>query len=329
MARSIAREQDILRLPAPKRPPRLTSRRIGIHTSIAGGVELAAERAYRLGCNAFQIFSTSPRQWQPYELGRPQCDDMRRLREKYDLKPLVIHTNYLVNLASITDRFLLKSVEAFRGELERAINLCAEYLVLHPGSFRGMSREEGLSRVAAAIAVAGHDLDLAKHGLTVLIENTAGAEYSLGGSFEQVAGLIEKLSGILPVASCIDTCHVHVAGYDIVSPEGMSDTLKHLDATVGLASVRVWHCNDAKAARGSKLDRHQHVGKGMIGLEPFRRLLNDPRLAHAAFIAETPIDEPGDDCRNVEALKNLVADSKKSAQASTRTRARRSRLSSL
>jgi len=320
MPRSIAREQDILRLPSPNRPPIQTSRRIGIHTSIAGGVELAAERAYRLGCNAFQVFSSSPRQWQPYELGRPQCDEMRRLREKYDLKPLVIHTSYLVNMASITDQFLLKSVEAFRGELERALNLCAEYLVLHPGSFRGMSREEGLSRVAASIAVAGRDLDLAKHDLTILIENTAGAEFSLGGSFEQVAGLLQRLSGIIPVAACIDTCHVHVAGYDIVSPGGMQQTLTHLDETVGLKNVRVWHCNDAKAERGSKLDRHQHIGKGTIGIEAFRRLLNDPRLAHAAFIAETPIDQPGDDRRNVEALKQLVAD-KKAVSAKSRKRA--------
>jgi deoxyribonuclease-4 len=306
MARSMAEEQDVLKLPPPKDPPRLTSRRIGIHTSIAGGVENAAERAYRLGCNTFQIFSTSPRQWQPYDLTAPQCDQMNALRQKYNLKPLVIHTNYLINLASTTEQFLAKSVEAFRGELERAINLCAEYLVLHPGSFRGASRDEGLARVAASIAVASRGLDLAKHGLTVLIENTAGAEFSLGGSFEQVAEVLRLLADVVPIAACIDTCHVHVSGYDIVSAEGMRDTLKELDGTVGLKNVRVWHCNDAKAARGSKLDRHQHIGKGTIGLEPFRRLLNDRRLRHSAFIAETPIDEPGDDRRNVEALKALV-----------------------
>lgn len=295
-------------MPAPKRPPRLTSRRIGIHTSIAGGVENAAERAYRLGCNTFQIFSTSPRQWQPYDLSRPQCDRMNRLRETYGLKPLVIHTNYLINLASTTEQFLAKSVEAFRGELERALNLCAEYLVLHPGSFRGASRDEGLARVAASIAVASRGLDLVKGGLTILIENTAGAEYSLGGSFEQVAELLELLREMVPIAACIDTCHVHVSGYEIVSAAAMKKTLGHLDATVGLKNVRVWHCNDAKAARGSKLDRHQHIGKGSIGLGPFRRLLNDPRFLHAAFIAETPIDAPGDDKRNVAALKALVKD---------------------
>jgi deoxyribonuclease-4 len=302
----MAQEQDILKQPVPKRPPKLTTRRIGIHTSSSGGVENAAERAYRLGCNAFQIFSSSPRQWKPYDLGRPQCEQMNVLRAKYDLKPLVIHTNYLINLAGTTELFLRKSIEAFRGEIERALALCAEYLVLHPGSFRGADREKGLLQTAAAIAAASNDLDLAKGGLKILIENTAGAQYSLGGSFEQVAEVIEHLRNHVPVAACIDTCHVHVAGYDIVSEEGFQKTLGNLDTTIGLKNVPVWHCNDAKAARGSKLDRHQHIGKGTIGLEPFRRILNDSRLAHAAFIAETPIDEPGDDRRNVNALKRLV-----------------------
>ena len=211
-----------------------------------------------------------------------------------------------MNLAGLNELFLKKSVEAFRGEIERALALCAEYLVLHPGSFRGSNREQGLMRTAAAIAASAQGLDLAKAGLTILIENTAGAEYSLGGSFEQVSEVLEYLRDLIPVAACIDTCHTHVAGYDIVSPEGMRDTLKHLDETIGLKNVRVWHCNDAKAARGSRLDRHQHIGRGSIGLGPFRRLLNDPRLAHAAFIAETPIDEAGDDARNVAALKRLV-----------------------
>ena len=307
MPRSIAREQDILKLPPPKRPPRPTSWRIGIHTSVAGGVQNAAERAYRLGCNTFQIFSSSPRQWTPYELSRPQCDEMTRLRDRYNLKPLVIHTNYLINLAATNEIFLKKSIEAFRGEVERALALRAEYLVLHPGSFRGANREAGLMQTAAAIAAATQGLDLARSGLTILIENTAGAEFSLGGSFEQVVGVLEHLRGLVPVAACIDTCHVHVAGYDIVSVAGMRATLTHLDGTIGLKNVPVWHCNDAKAARGSKLDRHQHIGKGSIGLEPFRRLLNDPRLAHAAFIAETPIDKPGDDKRNVATLKRLVS----------------------
>lgn len=305
MPRSIEREQDLKR-PAPKRPPRLTSRRIGIHTSTAGGVQNAAERAYRLGCNTFQIFSSSPRQWAPYELSEPQCAEMNRLRAGYDMKPLVVHCNYLINLASSNELFLQKSMAAFRGEVERALSLCAEYLVLHPGSFRGADREQGLLRTAAAIAASTQRLDMAKGGLTLLIENTAGSEFSLGGSFEQVAEILERLKGIIPVAACIDTCHTHVAGYDIVSEAGLRETLQHLDAAIGLDRVRVWHCNDAKAARGSKLDRHEQIGKGSIGKEAFRALLNDPRLAHAAFIAETPIHRPGDDRRNVAALKSLV-----------------------
>ena len=307
MPRSIAREQDILAQPAPKRLPRLTSRRIGIHTSTAGGIHNAAERAYRLGCNTLQIFSTSPRQWAPYELSHPLCDEMLRLRAKYNLKPLVIHTNYLVNLASTNPLFLKKSIEAFRREVERALAMCADYLVLHPGSFRGSNREAGLLQTAAAIAASTRDLDLATAGLTILIENTAGAEYSLGGSFEQVAEVINCLRGVVPIAACIDTCHNHVAGYDIVSEEGIYQTLQQLDAAVGLNNVKVIHCNDAKAPRGSKLDRHQQIGKGTIGTEPFRILLNDLRLAHAAFIAETPIDRPGDDRKNIDALKKLVA----------------------
>lgn len=306
MPRSMARQQDIRKHAAPNPPPRLTCRRIGIHTSTAGGVQNAAERAYQLGCNTLQIFSSSPRRWAPYELSDAQCAEMVRLRAKYDLKPLVIHANYLVNLASSSQLFLKQSMQAFRGEVERALALGADYLVLHPGSFRGADREQGLLRTAAAIAASTERLDLAKGGLTILIENTAGSEFSLGGSFEQVAEVLDHLRGIVPVGACIDTCHTHVAGYDIVTEEGLQETLQQLDKVVGLHPVKVVHCNDAKAARGSKLDRHQHIGKGTIGKEAFRVLLNDVRLAHAAFIAETPIDKPGDDKRNVEALKKLV-----------------------
>jgi deoxyribonuclease-4 len=303
---SMAREQDILKLPAPKRPPRRTARRIGIHTSTAGGVENAAERAWRLGCSTFQIFSSSPRQWKPYELGAKQCAEMARLRQKYDLQPLVIHASYLLNPAGGNPDVYAKTIAAFRGEIQRALLLGAEYLVVHPGSFRGASRGEGLARAAYAIREGAADLDLAKGGLTVLVENAAGAEYSLGASFEHVAALVGVLREFVPVAACMDTCHIHVAGYDIVTPAGYAATLRQIDETIGLKNIPVWHCNDAKAACGSKLDRHQHIGQGTIGTAPFKRLLNDPRLAHAAFIAETPIDSPGDDRRNVETLKSFV-----------------------
>ena len=301
------KENDILKLlPAPAKPPKLTARRVGIHTSTAGGVHNAAERAYRLGCNTLQIFSSSPRQWRPYEIAPKQRREMIHLRAKYELRPLVIHANYLVNLAGGNPEFRAKSIAAFRGEVERALALQAEYLVLHPGSFRGGSREEGLQRVALAIEQAADGLDLEAGNLRILIENTAGSEFSLGGNFEQAAELLYFLRNFVPCGACIDTCHTHVSGYDIVSAEGYNGTLDQLQRTVGLKNVYVWHCNDAKAARGSKLDRHQHIGKGTIGLKPFRRLLNDPRLIDAAFIAETPIDEPLDDLMNVNALKRLV-----------------------
>jgi deoxyribonuclease-4 len=297
--------KDVL-LWAEGEPPKSGPRRIGIHTSTAGGVETAAERAYRLGANTFQIFSSSPRQWQPYTLAPAQCEAMRGLREKYGIGPVAIHSSYLVNMASATPEFHRKSVKAFRGELERALSLCAEFLVLHPGSFRGRSREEGLELVAQSIAEAAEGLELEKSKLRVLIENTAGSEFSLGGSFDQVAHLLQYLRPVCPVGACIDTCHTHVSGYDIVSEAGWHETMQKLDETIGLKDVMVWHCNDAKDARGSKRDRHEHIGKGTIGLDAFRRLLNDPRTEHAAFIAETPIEEPGDDLRNIETLKSLV-----------------------
>src|ERR1051325_1320203 len=287
-------------------PPKPGPRRIGIHTSTAGGVEMATERAYRLGANTFQIFSSSPRQWQPYSLTTSQCDAMRGLRAKYGIGPVAIHSSYLVNLASATPEFHRKSVKAFRGELERALALCAEFLILHPGSFRGRSREEGLELVARSIAEAAEGLELEKSNLRVLIENTAGSEFSLGGSFDQVAHLLEYLRPVCPVGACIDTCHTHVCGYDIVTERGYEETMHQLDETIGFKNVPVWHCNDAKDPRGSKRDRHEHIGKGTIGLELFRRLLNDPRTEHAAFIPETPIDEPQDDLRNIETLKSLV-----------------------
>ncbi len=195
---------------------------------------------------------------------------------------------------------------AFRGEIERALTLGAEYLVLHPGSWKGLTRDEGLKLAADSIQRAIDGLPWQGTGFHILIENTAGAEFSLGGSFEQVAVLVERLKSHAPVAVCLDTCHTHVSGCDLLTAEGYSETMKQVAATVTFDAVRVWHCNDAKAARGSKLDRHEHIGEGMMGVEPFGWLLNDPRFDHCAFIAETPVDEPGDEERNVRALKRLV-----------------------
>jgi len=225
---------------------------------------------------------------------------------KLDVGPLVVHTSYLVNVCSQTVDVREKSVAAFRGEIERALDFGAQYLVLHPGSWKGLTRDEGLRLAADSITRAIDGLAWQGTGFHILIENTAGAEFSLGGSFEQVAELVARLKATAPVGVCLDTCHTHVAGYDLVSADGYEATMALIETTVGFPDVRVWHSNDAKAERGSKLDRHEHIGQGTMGVEPFRRLLNDPRWAHAAFIAETPVDEPGDEERNVRVLKSLV-----------------------
>jgi deoxyribonuclease-4 len=282
------------------------SKRIGVHLGTAGGASNAVERAREIGANTFQFFSSSPRMWRAPKVDPKQASRMRELRTKLDVRPIVIHTSYLVNVCSQTDDVREKSVAAFRGEIERALTFGADSLVLHPGSWKGLTRDEGLKLAADSITRAIDGLPWQDTGFHILIENTAGAEFSLGGSFEQVAELVARLKTCAPVAVCLDTCHTHVAGYDLVTAEGYAETMKLIAATVGFEAVRVWHCNDAKAERGSKLDRHEHIGQGTMSVEPFRRLLNDARFAHAAFIAETPVDEPGDEERNVRVLKSLV-----------------------
>ncbi len=283
------------------------TKRIGIHLGTSGGASNAVERVREIGANTFQIFSSSPRMWRAPQVDPKQAARMKELRAKLDVGPLVIHTSYLVNVCSQSDDVRTKSIEAFRGEIERALAYGAEYLVLHPGSWNGLTRDEGLRLAAESIERAMDGLAWQGTPFHILIENTAGAQYSLGGSFEQVAELVARLKAHAPVGVCLDTCHTHVAGYDLVTAEGYEETMKQAAATVGFDAVRVWHCNDAKAERGSKLDRHQHIGQGTMGVEPFRRLLNDRRFAHCAFIAETPVDEPGDEERNMRVLKSLVA----------------------
>ena len=282
------------------------SKRIGVHLGTAGGASNAVEKAREIGANTFQFFSSSPRMWRAPKVDPKQAERMKTLRAALDVSPIVIHTSYLVNVCSQTEDVREKSVAAFRGEIERALEFGADYLVLHPGSWNGLTREQGLRLAADSIKRAIDGLPFAETGFHILIENTAGAQYSLGGSFDQVAELVTLLRASAPVGVCLDTCHTHVAGYDMVTDQGYQQTMKLIAETVGFEAVRVWHCNDAKAPLGSKLDRHEHIGQGTMGVEPFRRLLNDARFAHAAFIAETPVDEPGDEERNVRVLKSLV-----------------------
>jgi len=281
-------------------------RRIGVHLGTAGGVSNAVLRARQIGANTLQIFSSSPRMWRPAVIDPEQAERMREFRAKYNIAPLAIHTSYLLNVCSQTWEVREKSIIGLRGEIQRGLALGADYLVLHPGSWKGLSRHEGLRLAAESIQRAMDGIPWQSTSFTLLIENTAGSECSLGGSFDQVAELVWLLRAHAPVAVCLDTCHTHVAGYNLVTPEGYEDTMIQIEATVGFDAVRVWHCNDAKAPRGSRLDRHQHIGKGTIGKEAFRRLLNDERFAHCAFIAETPVDDDGDEASNLRALKRLV-----------------------
>ena len=282
-------------------------KRIGVHLGTAGGCHTAVQRALDAGANTFQIFSSSPRTW---KAGPVKPDDARRMREglaAHDIGPLVIHASYLINLCSQTESVRTNSTKAFHDEVDRALTLGATYLVLHPGSWKGLTRDEGLRFAAGNIERAICDLPWQGTDFRILIENTAGAEFSLGGSFDQVAELVSTLKTCAPVGVCLDTCHTHVAGYDLVTPEGYETTMQQVAASIGFADVRVWHCNDAKAPMGSRLDRHEHIGEGTIGAAAFRRLLQDGRFTHAAFIAETPVDEPGDEARNVTVLRALSA----------------------
>ena len=285
----------------------MATKRIGVHLGTAGGCWKAVERAVEAEANTFQIFSSSPRMWKANPVKPEDAARMRELRAAHDVGPVSIHASYLINLCSQTESVRANSIAAFRGEVERALALGAEYLVLHPGSWKGLTREEGLRLAVIGIERAIHGLVWQGVDFRILIENTAGAEFSLGGSLEQVAELVLRLETCAPVGVCLDTCHLHVAGYDLVTPEGYAEMAELIGATVGFDAVRVWHCNDAKAARGSKLDRHEHIGEGTIGAAAFRRLLRDGRFAHAAFIAETPVDAPGDEARNVSALRALAA----------------------
>ncbi len=283
------------------------AKRIGIHLSTSGGTWTAVGRAVECGANCFQIFSSSPRTWNAQAVKSEDAEKMRSLRAEHGIAPLTIHASYLINLCSQTAGVRENSTRAFRGEVERALALGAEYLVLHPGSWKGITRAEALQFAAENIERATDGLNCQASPLRILIENSAGSEFSMGATFDQIGDLLHLLDRCAPVDVCLDTCHTHVAGYDLVTPEGYDETLRLVEDAIGLRRVRVWHCNDAKAPMGSKLDRHQHIGEGTLGAGAFRRLLQDERFAHAAFIAETPVDDAGDIQRNVSALRALAA----------------------
>jgi deoxyribonuclease IV len=291
--------------------------RIGIHTSISGSLERSALKAAELGANTFQIFSSSPRQWKASVLSEPAIRLLRREREKHDLRPLVIHDNYLINLASAHEGVRRLSVGSFRGELERAAAIGAEYLVAHPGNYKGHTIEQGILNFLEGVAEAASGLNLGN--LMLLIENTVGAGAQLGGRLEELHVMREYAAKLtdLPIGFCLDTCHLLASGYNIATPAGLRETVAEIDRILGLDNVRVFHANDSKMPLNSHMDRHQNIGEGYIGLDGFRRILSHPGLRTKPFILETPVDKEGDDQRNLDTLKSLCRKSRTTTNRSS------------
>jgi deoxyribonuclease-4 len=262
-------------------------------------------KAAELGANTLQIFSASPRMWRAGKLDPLQVEKLKDARARLDLAPLVVHDSYLINLAAEDPRIRALSIGAFRGEIERALEIGAEFLVAHPGSYGSESLEDGIRAVAGSLrdAAAG----LRTKGLTVLIENTAGGGTQLGGRLEELKAMRElaaKLADV-EVGFCLDTCHLLASGYDLSTPEGVRRTALDADAILGLEHVGVVHANDSKGPLGSHLDRHEHIGEGHIGERGFRALLAHPQLRTKPFLLETP--HPTDDLarRDLDTLKRL------------------------
>jgi deoxyribonuclease IV len=291
------------------------SLRIGIHTSIAGSHVNALESAQKLGCNALQIFSASPRMWSGgIAMGRITEVDAKAFRERREalgLGPLVIHANYLINLAAPQPMLRTRSIQAFHEELVRGLTLGADFVVVHPGAYGDSKLPQALRTVVDSIKQATKRLP--PSNMRVLVENTAGMGTAIGSRLEEIGEIVAGLSG-LGVGGCLDTAHLFAAGYDIRTESGLASTIELIESTVGLTNVPVFHVNDSKIGLGGRVDRHEHIGKGKIGEEAFRRILTHPRLGAAppeglagrAFLAETPIEDPGDDRKNVAMLWELA-----------------------
>lgn len=278
--------------------------RLGAHTSIAGGLVRALERASEIGCATLQFFSRNPRGWAARPLTDDEAGAFRERRAELGLDPVAIHTNYLVNLAALDPVVRARSIAAFHDELGRAARLGADYLVVHPGSARGGCAADGVAACVDAIKVAAEGLDL--EGVTVLVENTAGQGDCIGRTYEEVAEIVAGCERDVAIGMCLDTAHTFAAGYELRTEAGFRRTMREIEATVGLDRVRVVHFNDSKAAFGSNVDRHWHLGEGQIGGEGLGRVARSSRLAHAAFVIETPIDALHDDVWNLERLRELA-----------------------
>ena len=300
--------------PEPKAPRWMDgSLRIGIHTSISGSYLNALAAAKKLGANAVQIFSASPRMWQGalVRIPAPDAKAFRARREELGLGPLVIHANYLVNLAAMQPMLRTRSIQAFHEELVRGVALGADFLVVHPGARGEASLEQAIATIVESVKQAARQVPL-RH-LRILIENTAGMGTAVGSRLEEVAQIVRGLRD-LDAGACLDTAHLFAAGYDMRSEKGLANTIGQIERTIGLENVPVFHVNDSKIPLGGRVDRHAHIGEGKIGEAAFARILRHPRfgavepegLAGRAFLLETPIDDPGDDRRNVAKLWELA-----------------------
>jgi deoxyribonuclease IV len=288
--------------------------------SIAGGLHLALERGAALGCFAVQIFVKNQRQWAARPLGDDEARAFRAARRSTGVRAVFAHASYLINLASPDPIAWERAVSFFTDELERAETLGLACVAIHPGSHLGTGVETGLDRVATAV----REVLRRTRGyrVRVALENTAGGGGSVGRTFGELGALLRRLQGARRVGVCLDTCHLFAAGYDIRSPAGYHAAMDECAREVGMSRVLAFHLNDARAPLGSGLDRHEHIGRGYLGLPAFRLLLNDPRFATVPKVLETPKDpEPDADLRNLATLRRL----RRVSGTSSRPRAGRAR----
>jgi deoxyribonuclease-4 len=266
-----------------------TVMRLGVHVSIAGKLSQAVERAQKLGCNTMQIFSRSPRGWDAKPFDTAELKRFRVLRKKAEITPLAVHGSYLINLASSVPALYDRSVKAFIEELERCDQLGAEYLVAHVGSCAGATEEDGLRRVAKALKTV---LKRARFKTMILLENTARERGDIGYRIEQIGQLLDQIDRHSQVGVCFDTCHLFAAGYDISRTDGVNRVADELEKHIGMDRLRFIHANDSKKGLGCRVDRHQHIGQGGIGLEGFRAFVNHPAFRDVPMVLETPKDTP-------------------------------------
>ena len=276
---------------------------LGVHVSGVSKIYEALDEAHRLGCNTMQIFSRSPQRWRDSALSPVDIKEFIRRSEQFKIKPVFIHVTYLINLASPDPRLYKGSIEAYVEDIKEADALKADYIVTHMGSHKETSEDAGIERLTVALNQIIEKTSDSKVG--ILLENTSGSGSWLGYTFSHHRRIIKGLKNAQRIGLCLDTAHAYLAGYDISSKEGIEALLDEIDREVGLVLLKLIHLNDARGALGSRHDRHAHIGKGSIGIEGMRRIINHPRLKNLSFILETPKDTDEADKRNLKLVKEL------------------------